>query len=188
MMLIFMVSSVKAQNPIEKIRQKLEADQVFTAWIMHTTTDSFTGEKMALSGSIYIGIDSYKIVSDTRSFLVKDSVSIVYEVEENRVLISDYNGEDDDNSPTRFLYAINDVYTQTWKGNTQLNLISEDPFEMYTKVNIDFDTGGMPTSITAIDQTGSTQQSIFQKASFIDSKKMDWTIAYPDSAEIVDLR
>lgn len=177
--------------PIDELRQKLESEMVFIAEIEHRMYDPFSNTNSDFSGQIIIGLNAYKVISDQRSYLVFNGESKVYEPEEARLLVSDYDPEEDDNAPSRFLYEVDDVYTVDYKSHDKgstVRLTSDDPFELYYEVIIEFDNQGMPLSIKAVDQANTELLTRFKNGRFSASADSFWSLEIPQGVEVIDLR
>jgi outer membrane lipoprotein-sorting protein len=177
--------------PIDALRQELESGKVYVARMNHKMYDSFSNSTTRFSGEIVIGINAYKVTSSERSYLVYNGESKVYETNENRLLISDYDPEEDDNAPSRFLYEVDDVYEinyRTLEQGSTVELTSNDPFELYYKVTIRFDADGNPLSVKAIDQADTELLTEFEDGRFVTPEQDLWKLDLPDGVEVIDLR
>ncbi len=190
--LLMLLNTTSAQDrALDQLREKLEAGEVLLGEIDHTFEDQYTGNVEEHSGKIWIGKDRYKIDVGTQQVLVIDDVSRVYNESENRLIISQYEPEEDDFAPSRLLNLSDDVFTMDERrenGSYFIKLESDDPFEELKLVDIELDDNLVPVSIKAEDQTGNTYSTIFREARFEVLEEDVITIDYPDDAEIVDMR
>lgn len=193
--LLFAPISILAQNPLPKelktFRNNLQKSLLWQAEIAFTTFDSFTQEEASDLGHLTLGIDAYKMELGQQVFLVRDSTSQVWDKAKKRILLSQYNPSEDDTSPARFLFAVDSVYQ--WQrekqadNKTRISLYTEDPFEMYRRVELLFE-GETPERIKAYDQADNSIEIRFSSAKFLKYSESLLRIDHPKEIEVVDLR
>jgi hypothetical protein len=176
---------------ITQLRERFTGGDAFTAFMTHEFVDSFTRDTVVTSGTIWIGTDSYKVVTDQQLVTVDGSVSKVYNRPQNKLIISFYDPEEDDFAPSRFLAGARDRYQVAEEADdagTLITLISGDPFEMFSEVRIHLDEDGIPWLIAGTDQAGNEFSTWFENGVFIPSTGDLFDISWPGTAEVVDLR
>jgi hypothetical protein len=184
-------ASGEGDGKISELRDRFASGEIFTAFMTHEYVDSFTSDTVITTGTIWIGEDNYKVVTDQQLVTVNGSESRVYNRAQNKLIISIYDPEDDDFAPSRFLAGTQDRYVISEESNdngTQVTLISEDPFEMFSEVLIHLDAGNIPYLISGIDQTDNEFFTYFENGVFIPPSPGLFKISYPGNAEVVDLR
>lgn len=195
--LLLSVSAAQAQTAgsqtsFEELTQKFENGRVFHADFTHTYIDSYTGNTSSQNGKIWIGKESYKIVSPSQLVAVNGVISRVYDNERNRLIISEYVPEEDDFAPSRFLNGADSTYTieqQQKVGNKYvIKLSSDDPFALFREVEITLNDEGIPEKIFVIDTADNEITTTFSGGAFINRQPDMFDITYPENAEIIDMR
>ena len=95
-MLMGLSAPLSAQTNFEKLRAKFDAGEVFEAAFQHTYLDSYTQESTASDGQVWINKIGYKLKSESQTIVVDGELSTVYDGSRNRVIISEYEVEEDD--------------------------------------------------------------------------------------------
>ncbi|TNE71820.1 outer membrane lipoprotein carrier protein LolA [bacterium] len=176
---------------LELIKKELKNGKALQAELVHTFIDTFTGDTSKSTGKVWIHKNGYRVESDDRIIAVFDSVSTVYSIVKNQVIISPYNKEDDDFAPSRFINATENEYKineKKEKNVWQIELINLDDFAVFRQILMLVDTKGFPMKITALDQQSNVNESAFTKSSYVSYSNKLKMVDYPESAEIVDLR
>lgn len=175
-----------------ELTQKFENGRVFHADFTHTYNDAFTGDTSEQAGEIWIGGASYKIDSPSQMVAVDGEISRVYDSQRNRLIISEYIPEEDDFAPSRILNGVDSTYAidsqQKVGENYIIKLHSDDPFAMFSEVEITLNEQGIPTKIFVIDTAENEITTTFSGGSFVDAKPNMFDISYPESSEIIDMR
>ncbi|MDZ7691815.1 MAG: outer membrane lipoprotein carrier protein LolA [Balneolaceae bacterium] len=165
---------------------------MFQSQFNHQYVDSYTGDTVATSGTIWVGENKYKVQNEQQKVVVDGVTSKVYDENRNRVIISKYEPEEDDFAPSRFLNGTDTTYTvqsQQQDGNqTLIRLASSDPFSIFQQVEITLGPGLIPQKIFARDQADNLITTSFNSGSFIEPKSNLFELSFPDNSEIVDMR
>lgn len=181
-----------SQSAFEELTQKFENGRVFHADFTHTYIDSYTGNSSTQSGEIWIGKESYKIVTPSQLVAVNGEISRVYDNERNRLIISEYVPEDDDFAPSRILNGVDSTYTinqqQEMEDGQIIKLSSNDPFALFSDVEITLNENGVPEKIFVIDTADNEITTTFSEGAFINRQPDMFEITYPENAEIIDMR
>lgn len=180
-----------AQTPhFDELKQKFEDGYIFHASFTHEYRDSYTGEESRSQGEIWIGSGDYKVESEDQVMVVDGEISRVYDAIRNRLLISDYEEEEDDFAPSRMLQGVDETYRVEEEVNSEIliSLISDDPFAVFTNVEISLDQNGNPEVIQAVDQVDNMLITMFQNGRFIEETSDLFEIEIPEGAERIDLR
>lgn len=180
-----------AQTPhFDELKQKFEDGYIFYASFTHEYRDSYTGEESRSQGEIWIGSGEYKVESEDQVMVVDGEISRVYDAIRNRLLISDYEEEDDDFAPSRMLQGVDETYRVEEEVNSEIliSLISDDPFAVFTNVEISLGQNGNPEVIQAVDQVDNMLITMFQNGRFIEETSDLFEIEIPEGAERIDLR
>lgn len=189
--IILPVCTFAQLSVFQQLKNRFETGKVFQAELHHRFVDGYTHDTTNTNGNIWIASDKYKIILPDRFILVNGVTSKVYNGIKNQVIISNYDPSEDDYAPTRFLAGSNKAYqineSKTNSGYL-IQLTSTDPFSMFKKAEIDLNMNLVPLNIRAVDQTGNITVSRFINGRFVNPDTKMFTIAYPDSAEIIDLR
>lgn len=193
--ILFLVSTVSAsaQNTaFPKLKSNFENEKVFVADFEHTYFDSYTNESLASEGKIWVSSEKYRLDSENQLLIVDGETSRVYDEVRNRVIISDYEEEDDDFAPSRMLNGVDSTYTiveeKLEKGQTKIIMTTEDDFALYLRVEIVVDKNANPISITAFDFSDNEIVTTFKNGAFLPKNKELFVLRYPQDAEIVDTR
>ncbi len=188
----FSESALAQSEAFDKLRAKFAEGQVFSASFEHTYIDSYTNETSTSTGVIWIDQVGYKLEGDHQLILVDGELSKVYDELRNRLIISDYDPEEDDFAPSRMLSGLDDTYTPSQEsldnGNTLILLTTEDDFEVFVRVEIEVDQNLEPLKITAYDFAENVIITSFENGEFIDRSETLFQLDYPDDAEVVDMR
>lgn len=183
---------VPAQHPaLDELKTRLQEGAVFSAGFSQSYYDSYTGETAASTGRVWIGEHAYKVESDGRELVVDGTTSKVYDRQRNRLVISDYSAEDDDFAPSKLINTGEDEYTVTERksGSHILTVLqTDDEFALFKRVEIKFNSDGIPISITAYDYSENVTSTQFEQGSFFNNNEQWFQLNYPESAEIVDTR
>jgi len=190
--LLVLPGVVYAQTPhFDELKQKFEDGQIFHATFTHEYRDSYTGEESRSQGEIWIGSGDYKVESEDQIMVVDGEISRVYDGIRNRLLISEYDEEEDDFAPSRMLQGVDETYRVEESANsseTLITLISDDPFAIFTIVEISLDQDGNPIEIQAVDQVDNVLVTMFQSGRFIQETPDLFEMTIPENAERIDLR
>ncbi|MEX0608761.1 MAG: outer membrane lipoprotein carrier protein LolA [Balneolaceae bacterium] len=185
-------SGVNAQTPnFDELRSKFDQGLVFEAAFKHEFTDSYTGEVMYSSGNIWIDSVGYRLESEDQLLVVDGEISRVYDSTRNRLIISEYNPEDDDFAPSRMLKGVDETYSiseEPVENGTKVILNTDDDFAIFLRVEILLDEQQNPLEITAYDISENIIVTSFKNGSFIEMDEGLYNLNYPEDAEIVDLR
>ncbi|MEX0719746.1 MAG: outer membrane lipoprotein carrier protein LolA [Balneolaceae bacterium] len=184
--------SLAAQTPnFDTLKSKFEEGLVFESGFEHELTDSYTGEVMHSSGSIWIDEVGYKLESEDQLLVVDGEITRVYDSSRNRVIIDTYIPEDDDFAPSRMLKGVDSTYSiseEQVENGTRVILETEDDFAVFLRVEILLDAQQNPVEITACDISENLIVTTFKNGSFVEMEEGLFNLNYPDDAEIVDLR
>jgi hypothetical protein len=179
-------------TPFEELTQKFENGQVFHANFSHEYLDSYTGDRSAQSGEMWIGDKEYKIESATQFVAVDGEISRVYDSNRGRLIVSEYVPEEDDFAPSRILNGVDSTYTVVEEGqradNYFIKLRSDDPFAMFQDVEITLNENDIPVKIFVRDPGDNEITTTFSGGTFINRNAAMFDLSYPDSAEVVDMR
>jgi len=180
-------------NPtLDQLRSYFEKGLMFQAQLNHMFIDAYTKDTTRTFGEIWIDKNRYKIQLKSGTIFVDGKNSYVYNKEKNQVVISTYNPEEDDYAPSRILYGSLTSYsikTSSSKNNkTTIVLTSDDPFALFSRVDIDLNSKAIPTKINVLDQGENRIISTFTSGKFVAINGSAFSINYPKSAELIDLR
>ncbi len=185
-------TSLFSQTTFEQLRSKFDDGNIFQAQFDHTYLDSYTQESTSSSGEIWINAVGYKLTSDQQTIVVDGVLSQVYDSNRNRVIISDYEADEDDFAPSRMLSGIDETYTSSESvlenGNTLITLETDDDFAAFLVVEIEVDQNLLPIKITAYDIADNIIITSFGNGLFIEDEPSVFELTYPEDAEIVDMR
>lgn len=194
-MVIFSTTgAVQEQNSpkFDDLKDRFEQNQVFSATFIHEFNDTFTGEQQLTEGTIWVGKDRYKIESGNSIMVVDGEVSRVYDGTKGRVIISEYEEEEDDFAPSRMLQGVDDSYTireeAAADGITRVYLETEDLFAMFMQVTIWINPAGTPLRIEATDQVENELITYFRDGRFITETEDTFRFQPPEGTELIDLR
>ena len=176
----------------DDLKDRFERNEVFSASFIHEFNDTFTGEQQVTEGTIWVGKDRYKIESGNSIMVVDGEISRVYDGTKGRVIISEYEEEDDDFAPSRMLQGVGDSYTVREEsvpdGRTKVILSTDDPFAMFMNVTIWLNASGVPVRIEAIDQVENELITYFRDGRFVMQTENTFRFQPPEGAELIDLR
>jgi outer membrane lipoprotein-sorting protein len=177
---------------LERLKQQFAQEVMFRAELSHFFTDSFSGETSETYGTIWFSRDRYRIETPDQVIVVNGDVSTVLNIRQNRLIISHYDAEEDEFAPSRFFASDNEAYTSIDQsnadGSTTITITSDDPFEMFQRVQIRVSREGNPMQIDALDQMENTIRTTFRFGRFSPTDGVRFTLLPPPGAEIVDLR
>ncbi len=176
----------------DTLRSRFANGELFHSQLNHSFIDSYTGDTLTTLGEVWIDKERYKLSMRTGLVIVDGNTSHVYNSEKNQVIISPYNADEDDYAPSRFLHGSLSEYTIKNGPNNGKNssvvMTSDDPFALFSAIEIELDDKALPIRITAVDQSGNTIISRFSFGEFLKQDAQVFTLNYPKSAEIIDLR
>lgn len=179
---------------LDRISTRLGQGDIFYAQMEHYFKDGFTDEEVTTEGEVWVAENGYKIITSGQHISVQNEVSTVYNRAENKVIISTYYPEDDDFAPSRLLGSYEDRFEITGvetpeEGLRRVSLASSDPFEIITSARLLIEAGSLlPQGMFAEDQTGNTYETSFRNGAFLPADEVDFTLEWPENAEIIDLR
>ena len=177
---------------LNKLKQELRIGKVFHGSFEHTVIDSFTGERLTNEGEMWLTISKYKVITETQKLVVDGETSKVYDQIKERVIISKYDLADDEFAPSRMLTdaesEFSNIKEERRDGRIYVSMISDDPFATFVKVEITLNKQYMPIEIIAVEQTGNQIITRFSKPAFLQEQQQIFTLDYPESAKVVDLR
>lgn len=185
--------SVSAQeNAFSELTQKFEEGAIFKADFQHQSVDSYTQDTVASKGQIWVGEHQYKVMAQHQTVVVNGKTAMVYDENRNRVIISEYEPEQDDFAPSRILNGVDSTFTvQTEKqrgDQIYVRLTSDDPFAIYKKVEIFLSESLIPQKIRAVDPVDNILTTTFEEGAFVNRQEEMFSLEYPEDAEIVDMR
>lgn len=191
-MLMGLSAPLSAQTNFEKLRAKFDAGEVFEAAFQHTYLDSYTQESTNSEGTVWINEIGYKLESESQTIVVDGELSTVYDGSRNRVIISEYEVEEDDFAPSRMLSDLDETYSASEKvmedGHTLITLVTEDDFAAFNQVEIEIDAELKPLKITAYDIADNIIITTFSNGRFVADNGSIFELSYPEDAEIIDMR
>lgn len=193
LLLLFAAETLQAQRaPLEELRQKFENGEIFNGQFEHRSIDSYTEDTTSENGNIWVGREEYKVRTSDQSVVVDGETSRVYNEKRNRVIISRYEPAEDDFAPSRILNGIDSTYTvQTQEerdSETYIVLSSDDPFAIYKEVEIFLAENLIPSRIRVVDPADNILITTFSDGKFISAAEDMFSLDYPDSAEVIDMR
>jgi len=183
--------STTGNSQLDQLRAYFEKGMMFQAQLSHLFIDAYTQDTTRTYGDIWIDKNRYKIQLKSGTIFVDGKNSYVYNKEKNQVVISSYTPEEDDYAPSRILYGSLTSYkikSSNAKNKKTVVLRSDDPFALFSRVDIDLNANAIPTKINVIDQGDNRIISTFTSGKFTPINVAMFSINYPKSAEIVDLR
>ncbi|MCH8495138.1 MAG: outer-membrane lipoprotein carrier protein LolA [Balneolales bacterium] len=192
--LLFVAATLQANDSpaLKQLKERFSGDVVFRAEMSHFFTDSFTDETTETYGTIWFSKDRYRIDTPDQKIVVNGDVSTVYNVRQKRVIISHYDAEEDEFAPSRFFGSSEATFRSQDStgddGTTTILITSDDPFELFSKVNIRVSRDGSPMQIDAIDQMDNSVRTNFRFGRFERMRSDLFTLDYPADTEVVDLR
>ncbi len=180
------------EKPLDRLRERFQEGQIFYASFEHIYHDEYTGDTEKSEGEVWVGNSEYKVKADFQRVLVFEGVSRVYDTNRNRVVVSEYDPQEDDFAPSKFLTGADTLYTvvrqKTESDTVRITMHSEDPFTVFKEIEIRLDTSLQPLSINAVDQADNRVVTHFRSGYFMDDGKEVFELNYPEDAEIIDLR
>lgn len=180
------------QSYFSDLKQTFEDGSIFKADFYHQTVDSYTQDTVGSDGRIWVGGQKYRVEADNKSVVVDGETSMVYDENRNRVIISNYEPEDDDFAPSRILNGVDSTFTvQTQEkrdNEIYILLSSDDPFAIYQEVEIFLSKSLVPKKIKAVDPADNVITTTFSDGIFMKPEEGMFTLSYPESAEKVDMR
>jgi len=194
LLFVWSYPAVAADDPdeLDRARRMFEEGIVLHAQMSHEFLDSYTGETQVTEGEIWISKARYKVKAEQQTILVDDDLSRVYNSAQNKLVISEYEAEEDDFAPSRFFSESEEVYTvsESHKENgvNVFVLHSDDPFELFLEVIIRIDDDLKPLEIEAVDRMENRLKTVFTDAQYLEYAETMFHLEYPDDAEIIDLR
>lgn len=191
--LMVATQSIQAQSPVfDQLKSRFSEQSVFHATFQHTYIDSYTDETTNSIGVVWIDKVAYKLESDDKIIVVDGEISNVYEGMRNRLIISDYDPEEDDFAPSRMLSGFDETYVTSESklpnGNTLVLLETDDDFATFIKVEIEVNAALEPVKITAYDFADNLTITTFSDGKFEKVTSDTFNLTYPEDAEIVDMR
>ena len=163
-----------------------------TNGLRSANVDSYTGDTVSTSGTIWVGEEKYKVQNSQQTVVVDGQTSRVYDESKNRVIVSTYEPEEDDFAPSRFLNGTDTTYTvqkqQQAGSETLVVLSSSDPFSVFQQVEITLGAGLIPRKIFARDQADNLITTTFHSGEFQSPNQNLFVLTYPQEAEIIDMR
>ena len=195
-LLIGMISisqNAQAQSAVfEELKTRFQEGTVFKADFQHTYIDAYTEESVNSEGMIWIDQNGYKLESEDKIIVVDGELSQVYEAFRNRLIVSEYDPEEDDFAPSRMLSGLDDTYTASQErlsnGNTLVTLVTEDDFATFLTVEIEVSGKLEPVKITAYDFAENIIITTFTNGIFEKRTENTFKLDVPEDAEIVDMR
>lgn len=194
-LLLFSLAATPAftqSTAFDQLKAKFDSSTVFHADFNYVYTDSYTGESNVSNGEIWIDGIGYKLETDDQVLVVDGELSRVYDSIKNRVIISEYEVEEDDFAPSKMLSGIDDTYSVSESrndaGNVVIALETDDDFADYLTVKIELNDAGTPIRIMAYDFADNESITTFKNGAFIEKTEDMFTLIYPEGAEIVDMR
>lgn len=180
------------QSTLEELRERFEKGEIFQGEFTHRYIDSYTQDTISSQGTIWVGEDRYKVRTQSQSVVVDGKTSMVYNDNRNRVIISNYDPTEDDFAPSRILSGIDSTFTVSHQekqdGHIYLQLVSDDPFAIYQRVEIVLSLALNPQTIEALDPADNIIITRFEEGQFIKIRQGMFHLDYPAGAEIVDMR
>ena len=177
---------------LQALKAKFASNVVFRAEMSHHFTDAYTSETTDTYGTIWFGINAYRIETPDQIIVVQGDVSRVFNKRQNRLIISHYNAEEDEFAPSRFFAGTQASYRSQdiagSDGSVTILITSDDPFELFSEVRIRVGRDGNPIQIQAIDQMDNTVRTIFSFGRFERAQDNLFHISYTSGTDVVDLR
>lgn len=192
--LIGAVVPVQGQStPIfDQLKARFDSGEVYKGAFDHFYLDSYTEETTRTDGNIWINAVGYKLESAQQTIVVDGEISQVYDGSRNRVIISEYEADEDDFAPSRMLSGIDETYTATEEklsnGITKITLVTTDDFAAFLTVEIEVSEQLLPLKITAYDIADNVITTTFSDGAFIPENSSIFEFTHPEDAEIVDMR
>lgn len=193
MLALWTIPALANESPsLRVLKAKFADNAVFRAEMSHHFTDAYTSETTDTYGTIWFGVNAYRIDTPDQIIVVNGDVSRVFNRRQNRIIISHYNAEDDEFAPSRFFAGTNETYRSQDmlepNGSTTILITSDDPFELFSEVRISVGRDGNPIQIQAVDQMDNRVRTTFSFGRFERAQQDLFEIQYPSGTEVVDLR
>lgn len=189
---VFAQSGSTGNKMFDTLRARFASGELFHSQLNHSFIDSYTGDTLITLGEVWVDKGRYKLSMRSGLVVVDGNTSHVYNAEKNQVIISPYNPDEDDYAPARFLHGSLKEYSIKNGANNGKNSVvvmtSDDPFALFTGIDIELNDKALPIRITAVDQSGNVIISRFSFGTFLKQDAHVFTLNYPKSAEIIDLR
>lgn len=187
------VTVVVGDTPaLAALKKRFNDGIMYRAELSHQFTDAYTGETTSSYGSIWFTRDSYKIDTPDQVIIVDNLVSTVFNKQQNRVIYSNYNPEEDDFAPSRYFSGDTGEFESqevvNADGSTTITITTTDAFDQFKEVVIRVSRNGLPTQIDAVDQMDNTIKTTFRFGRFESSDQSLFAFHPPAGAEIVDMR
>lgn len=185
-------TSISAQSTFKELCSMFSDSSIFYAEFEHIYIDSYTQERSTSLGEFWINNTIYKLTSEQQIIVVDGDLSKVYDASRNRLIISDYEQEDDDFGVLSRMLCENENYTSfestLENGNTLIVLKTEDEFSAYITVEIEVDFMVTPIKITAYDIADNIVVTTFSRGEFFNKQLSIFEFTPPEDAEIIDMR
>lgn len=186
-------SQTSDDSPVlSALKKRFNDGAMYRADLSHQITDAYTGETTSSYGSIWFTRDSYKIDTPDQVIIVDNLVSTVYNKQQNRVIYSNYDPEEDDFAPSKYFSGGAGDYLSKEESNTDgsttILITSTDAFDQFKEVSIRVSRNGIPTQIDAIDQMDNSIKTTFRFGRFETEDRSIFAFQPPKNAEIVDMR
>lgn len=185
-------SATSAQTPaLDTLRSRFEQGEVFQAHFEHRYADSYTGKEQASEGEIWVNNKMYKVKTKHQRVVVDGETSKVYDEQRNRVIISNYDPQEDDFAPSRMLQGADTAYTfeqEQASNNISIVMKADDPFAVFRQLRMLVGPDYIPIHIEATDQADNHMKTQFKNGRFIPLSDDIFQLSYPSDAEIVDMR
>ncbi len=181
-------------NVLEQFSGLITGGMVFRAEMEHRFLDGFTGDETTTTGRVWVGFEQYKVMTRDQHISVNGNTSRVFNLRQDKVIISNYYPEEDDFAPSRLLGSYTDrfdiVRTQTLdNGLTRITLEAIDPFEIITKAELDINPDNLLlVRMFAEDQTDNSFYIDFSDGELLEKTEDVFAIDWPEEAEVIDLR
>lgn len=179
---------------LDRLSIKIQAGEIFEADMTHEFIDSFTQDTVYTRGKIWVGENKYKVSTLNQEITVDGETSIVFNRDQNKVIISNYYPEDDDFAPSRFLggfssaFSVSDCKTGD-DGLVTIVLEAVDVFEIITRAELKiYEPALLPVEINAVDQSENIYNTQFTSGKFLTADDAYFEVFWPEDAEVVDLR
>lgn len=169
-------------------QQKLASGLVFKTALSIVEKHPESKEPSVFNGTLWLAGSGYRLEINDRIYVVSGNESTVYEVLENRLIISPYEEAEDDFAPAKYLTGQPAGYkvTESRKG-TVIQFKSTEPGLPYESVELTFDKTGLPQKLTAKDEWGGKISISFTGPTL--TTMADWKkLQVPADAEQIDLR
>ncbi len=180
------------ENSLKKLTQKFEEGAIFKAGFHHQSVDSYTQDTVSRRGQIWVGEQQYRVRAQNQSVVVNGKTSMVYDENRNRVIISNYEPEEDDFAPSRILNGVDSTFAVKAEEQKQdqiyIRLTSDDDFAIYKEVEIYLSDELIPKKIRAVDPVDNVITTTFEEGTFIAKQDEMFSLDYPEEAEVVDMR